>query len=102
MRLLALFGNAVRTSAHGANDRSTVSNPATPPCCETCVQRLDLLERRVDDWARNEATRAAEHATMLDQLSRLYKRVAMRIARDSGETPTTGESVLSLRSRLGR
>lgn len=49
----------------------------------------------------DEVKRAAEHATMVDQLSRLYKRVSARIARADVTAPE-GESVLNLRQRLGR
>lgn len=70
--------------------------------------RLDALEAatgalasRLATMERAEATRAAEHAAMLDRLDRLYKRVSARISREgNGHTSEPGESPLALRQRL--
>lgn len=50
---------------------------------------------------REEAQRAAEHANMVDQLQRLYKRVATRIARE-GVPPEQEESTRQMLERLRR
>jgi hypothetical protein len=67
---------------------------------------LGELVGRVAALERAEATRAGEHAAMVDQLERLYKRVSARIAREqpsnNGGAGRSDESVLSLRQRLGR
>ncbi len=64
---------------------------------------LDALRERVVAVERAESVRAAEHAAALDAMSRLYKRVAARIAREqqpaTGDTPPE-ESPLDLRRRL--
>lgn len=82
---------------------------------ERLLARLEKLEsdlgatslslyQRVEKLERAEATRAAEHAAMVDQLERLYKRVSARIARADRieEPPVEEESVLSLKQRLQR
>lgn len=51
---------------------------------------------------QDEARRAAEHATMVDQLSRLYKRVSARIMREPNGTEPDPLSTGELRRRLGR
>lgn len=64
------------------------------------VTSLDLY-KRVEKLDREEATRAAEHAAMVDQLERLYKRVSARIARAERVGPEPeGESVLDLKKRI--
>lgn len=66
------------------------------------------LTRELQQLRQDEARRAAEHATMVDQLSRLYKRVSMRIEREAAaqlDLPNGAhreESVAELRRRLGR
>jgi hypothetical protein len=75
-------------------------------------QRRELRElvSELQQLRQDEARRAAEHATMVDQLTRLYKRVSSRIARE-GQTAAAAaenghtqseESVMELRRRLGR
>lgn len=65
------------------------------------------LERGHQQLRQDEARRAAEHAAMVDQLNRLYRRMAARIAREA-EHPLTppsdsdGESVAAFKRRLGR
>lgn len=60
--------------------------------------------RELQQLRQDEARRAAEHSAMVDQLTRLYKRVSARIVRDAeasnghSDTDTTG----ALRRRLGR
>lgn len=62
------------------------------------------LTHEIQQTRQDDARRAAEHATMLDALSRLYKRISARIAReDGGMAPAPDEeSVLAMRRRLGR
>lgn len=97
--LRSLFQHALITLRGG--NAPLRAHPDTPPVTQL-ITRLETLEARVDAYARSEATRQAEHATMLDALGRLYKRVSMRIAREQQETPASSESVLTLRQRLGR
>lgn len=78
------------------------------------VKRLEAQQRELDELGarlqldvkrlKSESVeREAEHAAQLDKLSRLYKRVAQRIAQDGAqERASDGESVLELRRRLGR
>lgn len=56
--------------------------------------------RELQQLRRDEARRAAEHATMVDALDRLYKRVSARIARQDDKAEE--ESTYDLRKRLGR
>lgn len=63
------------------------------------LRRVDELEARIVVLERAETLRAAEHAAMVDQLERLYKRIAARIARENG-SQSSGESVLDLKQRL--
>lgn len=84
--------------------------PGTDPN-HLVTSALGALQTRVDLLERAEVVRSAEHAAMVDRLERLYKRVSVRIAREAGPTPTStaivdpgtssGESVLSMRKRLG-
>jgi len=56
--------------------------------------RLDALEAR-------ETVRAAEHAAMVDQLDRLYKRISARITREhAAPAAAPTESPLDMRRRL--
>jgi hypothetical protein len=48
----------------------------------------------------DEVKRSAEHAAMVDQLDRLYKRISARIARNDSSPTTSGESPLAMRRRL--
>lgn len=64
---------------------------------------LDALTERVEALEHAAAVREAEHAAAMDSLNRLYRRVAARIARESPvSTGEKGESVLELKTRLGR
>lgn len=70
---------------------------------------MPILEERLAKLERAEAQRSAEHFAMVDQLDRIYKRFVQRMARadQTAAKPVTpgsdnGESVLSLRNRLGR
>lgn len=64
---------------------------------------LDALTERVVSLERAAAVREAEHAAAIDALNRLYRRVAARIARESpASSAEKGESVLDLKTRLGR
>lgn len=76
---------------------------------ETHVQSLydhvQQTTRELQQLRQDEARRAAEHSTMVDSLTRLYKRVSARIVRDAENghaAPPAGESVAELRRRLGR
>ena len=90
--------------------RTLLARLRTPPAAapvqpEPWLQSVESLRMRVGELERSEATRNAEHAAMVDQLDRLYKRISSRIARSnesSEPTKADGESVLSLRNRLGR
>lgn len=95
---LARFRHAVPT--HQGTTRSEILVTAHPP--DTVGPRVRELEERLTALERAETTRAAEHAAQLDQLSRLYKRVAQRIVREGNDTPPDTESVMSMRKRLGR
>lgn len=82
---------------------------AAPPDRDTVVATLrsevSTLTERVAAMERAEALRAAEHAAALDKLERLYKRMTARFTREAktnGHRDDDGESVLSLRQRLGR
>jgi len=89
------------------SNASLRQHPNTP-AVEQLRTSIETLTARVDGLVRAEALRTAEHAHMVDRLDRLYKRIAARIARENGADadpvtpPTDNESVLSLRSRLGR
>lgn len=64
---------------------------------------LRAMQRELQQLREDEVRRAAEHATMVDQLSRLYKRVSARIEREHQTTDSrNGESVAEMRRRLGR
>lgn len=74
----------------------------TPASLDDAIPReLESLRRRVALLEDAEAQRAAEHHAMVDQLSRLYKRLATRIARETNGHASE-ESPLQLRNRLGR
>lgn len=65
-----------------------------------------VIYERLEDVERAEATRAAEHAAMVDQLDRLFKRISARMSR-ADRAVTQGsdsaeESPLALKRRLGR
>lgn len=94
--------HAVRTLLPAFAATPKRAHPDTPLVAALRAE-LDTLKARVDALARAELERQAEHAAMLDSLSRLYKRVSARIAREQppGDTPS-GESTLTLRSRLRR
>lgn len=83
----------------------TVKHTAPAPLDGAIPSVGDPLLRRVEALERAETVRAAEHAAMVDQLDRLYKRITARIAREHSAKPepaSEGESVLSLRNRLQR
>lgn len=61
---------------------------------------VSALEARMTALEQREALRSAEHVAMVQQLDRIAKRMAARLTRD--DEPKSGESVASLRSRLGR
>lgn len=64
---------------------------------------LAQLERRVEALEASETLRVAEHATMLDRLERLYRRLSARITRAAQLEPdSNGESPLDLKRRLGK
>lgn len=100
--------SALRTLNGTPPSRSTAHPTVPDASAQALLARLEAVEKA-------EALRAAEHAAMVDQLTRLYKRVSMRIARsderellDREELHReathhhNGESVLSMRNRLGR
>lgn len=59
--------------------------------------------RELQQLRQEEVRRAAEHAAMVDQLTRLYKRVSARITREpNGTEPADPLSTGELRRRLGR
>jgi hypothetical protein len=93
---LARFRHAVPT--HQGTTRSEILVTAHPP--DTVGPRVTELDARITAMERAEATRAAEHAAQVDQLSRLLKRFAQRIVREG--TQPDEESVLNMRKRLGR
>lgn len=86
---------------------SAIETHVTALYDELRQQRAELraLHGTMVQLQTDEARRAAEHATMVDALQRLYKRVSARIAREEmkhhDETPES-ESTLALRKRLGR
>jgi hypothetical protein len=96
--------------ALGGARNDTPPNLARVMALETHVKALyDLGKenaRELQQLRQSEALRAAEHATMVDQLSRLYKRQAARIARAEGNGKAlpepAEESVMDFRRRLGR
>lgn len=64
---------------------------------------VTALAERIAECERGEALRMAEHAAALDSMTRLYKRVSARMAREhigQGDEPANGESPLALRRRL--
>ena len=78
-------------------------NPFRTP--DPSLARLTALETHVkalyDHIAlleREHTVRLAEHAAMMDQLNRLYKRMAQRVAREAPASEE--ESPLALRERL--
>lgn len=90
--------------------RTPSTDQARLQALETHIKALydeaQQQRRQLTLFADDEARRAAEHATMVDQLSRLYRRVSARIARE-GQSPAPNgahpeESVMELRRRLGR
>lgn len=80
-------------------------HPGTPPPAVAVPPSLSLavddLRARVEALERSETLRNAEHLAMCDRLDRLFKRLVARMARDP-QLQLEGESVLSLRERLGR
>jgi hypothetical protein len=93
----------------GGSRDTTPPNLARVLTLETHVKVLyDLVKenaRELQQLRQGEALRAAEHATMVDQLTRLYKRQAARIARSEGNGGAPAqqeESVMDFRRRLGR
>ena len=62
--------------------------------------------RELQQLRQDELRRTAEHSTMIDALTRLYKRVAQRILRENGavsDPPVTREeTVMELQRRLGK
>jgi hypothetical protein len=93
---LARFRHAVPT--HQGTTRSEILVTAHPP--DTVGPALRKLEERIEAIERAEATRDANHAQQVDQLSRLLKRFAQRIVREGTDQPE--ESVMHMRKRLGR
>lgn len=101
--LRALLGGSPQPQHQPERDDARVA------ALETHVQALydhaRQLGSELQTLRQDEARRAAEHSAMVDQLTRLYKRVSARIVRDAeasnGHAPsddTTG----ALRRRLGR
>ena len=78
--------------------------PRTPPPTLPTVtsEQVTALEARVRALEASETVRNAEHAAMVDQLDRLYKRISARISREQPQNAAATESVLSLRERLGK
>lgn len=95
--LLSALRTLLGTSPSAPSAREVaLAHPTVPDAStQSLLARLDAVEKA-------EALRAAEHAVMVDQLTRLYKRVATRIAREQEPHSDNGESVASLRARLGR
>jgi len=96
--VLGTFFKAIRSR----HSRTPVGSPDehTIPACQ-CLDRIVLLAERLATVERNEALRAAEHATAVDQLSRLYKRLSAREWRAANGAKAE-ESPLDLRRRLGK
>lgn len=93
-----------RSTAHPIPREDEARVAALETHTKALYDHVRELTRELQQLRQDEARRAAEHATMVDQLTRLYKRVSARIAREEAVThpSDTGESVLALRSRLGR
>lgn len=102
--VLSQLWRALRTVTSSPH-RSTV-NPTDADALRGRVAALETHVKALYDHVqlleRDETRRAAEHATMVDQLDRLYKRVSARISRSHGGDEPNGETPLSLRRRLGR
>lgn len=102
--MLATARRVLRTLTSTPN----TDNGAHIPDAEAVRRRVEALETHVKalydhvtELRREEAQRAAEHATMVDQLTRLYKRVSARIAREpQPEATQPFESVLDMRRRI--
>lgn len=106
MRLFRTMGQA--SNAEKAAEARLVALETHIKALYDHVEQLQRENRElVRDFQalrQDEARREAEHATMVDRLARLYKRVATRITREE-EPPTEEsieESVLDMRRRLGR
>ena len=75
---------------------------------ETHVQALydhcRQLSSELQQLRQDEARRAAEHSAMVDQLTRLYKRVSARIVRDAEAQANghTTDDTGAWRRRLGK
>lgn len=103
--MLSTLWRALRTVTSSPH-RSTV-HPSEADALRSRVTALETHVKALYDHValleREETRRAAEHATMVDQLDRLYKRITARIARTyGGDLEPNGESPLSLKRRLGR
>lgn len=84
---------------------ATTLQPATDTVAALTAS-VSALVARVEAVEQREALRSAEHAAMVDQLDRLYKRISARISRADKASPVNGdasdESPLALRNRLKR
>lgn len=67
------------------------------------LTRERTMQAQLDMFRADEVRRSAEHATMVDQLDRLYKRISARISREGRDAPhQNGETDLDFRRRIGR
>lgn len=86
---------------------NTQGDEARTSALETHVQALydhcRELTRELQQLRQDEARRAAEHSAMVDQLTRLYKRVSARIVRDAeAGNGATNDDTGAWRRRLGK
>ena len=98
--MLGTLWRALRTIKAGDLSRLT----ALEAQVAALLERERTMVAQLDMFRADETRRAAEHATMVDQLDRLYKRVAARIARESRDAPhqapANGETDLDFKRRL--
>lgn len=100
--LRRLLGGSAPASTHTQGDEARTS------ALETHVQALydhcRELTRELQQLRQDEARRAAEHSAMVDQLTRLYKRVSARIVRDAEASNghTQADDTGAWRRRLGK
>lgn len=105
-RLLTASGGAGRQPQHQPT-RDDARLRALDTHVQALYDHVHQLTRELQTLRQDEARRAAEHSTMVDQLTRLYKRVSARILRDAEGNGVThpsdsDDSTGAWRRRLGR
>lgn len=99
--LLSMLRRLVGAGRHGAPDDGRTK--ALETHVSALYDHVHQITRELQTLRQDEARRAAEHSAMVDQLTRLYKRVSARIVREAESAPQrNGETDLDFRRRIGR